>query len=326
MVTDTLGEDTQAALQAGKKVLFMPPLSVVDSSIPSGFTTIFWNTQWTRKQPPHTLGILCDPDHPALNKFPTDFHSNWQWWELITQSKFMILDELGAELRPLVQVIDDWNTNRKLGILFEAKVGKGKLVVCSMDLRNNLESRPAARQMLRSLLGYMDSTAFRPREELKIEDIQGLLKQPSLLQALGAKVMYADSEATGFEAGNAIDENPATIWHTAWEGNAPGYPHEMHIDLQRELEITGFRYLPRQDMRNGWIAEYEMYVSNSPQRWGKPAAQGIFGLNKELKKILFRRPVKGRYIRFVARKGIEGQMFASVAELEILTDNALPGR
>ncbi|MGD8500219.1 MAG: hypothetical protein PVJ86_06200, partial [Phycisphaerales bacterium] len=138
LVAEQLDERVSNTLKQGKKVLLMPPLNSIDSDIPAGFSTIFWNTQWTRRQPPHTLGILCDPKHPALAKFPTEFHGNWQWWDLVAKSRFMILDEFGPELRPIVQAIDDWNTNRKLGIIFEARVGGGKLLVCSIDLQSNL--------------------------------------------------------------------------------------------------------------------------------------------------------------------------------------------
>ncbi len=184
LITEGLDEQVLTALGAGKKVLLMPSLNSIDSDIPAGFSTIFWNTAWTRKQPPHTLGILCNPKHPALAQFPTEFHSNWQWWDLVTKSKFMVLDEFAPKFRPIVQVIDDWNTNRKLGLVFEAKVANGKLLVCSIDLRSNLDKRPVAQQMLHSLLEYVDSPAFVPEFSLDIEEIRSLLKKPSLLSSL----------------------------------------------------------------------------------------------------------------------------------------------
>ncbi len=177
LIAERLDEQVSAGLEGGKKVLLMPPLNSIDSNIPAGFTSIFWNTAWTRNQPPHTLGILCNPKHPALAQFPTEFHSNWQWWDLVTKSGFMVLDKFSPRLRPIVQVIDDWNTNRKLGLLFEAKVGRGKLLVCSIDLRNSLDTRPVARQMLYSLLRYMESDNFNPEESSDIELIRNLLKQ-----------------------------------------------------------------------------------------------------------------------------------------------------
>jgi len=185
---------TREALEQGRKVMLMPGPQAVDSDVPPGFTTIFWNTQWTGGQPPHTLGLLCDPKHAALASFPTQFHSNWQWWDLVSKSKAMILDDLDQHIEPIVQVIDDWNTNRKLALVFEARVGKGRLLVCSIDLQTDLDKRPVARQMLHSLLGYVHSSAFRPKLEVEAPAIGRLLREPSTLQKLGAKVIRVDSE------------------------------------------------------------------------------------------------------------------------------------
>jgi len=316
LISDNLDEQVESALQEGRKVLLMPPLNTIDSDIPAGFSSIFWNTQWTRRQPPHTLGILCNPKHPALSEFPTEFHSNWQWWDLVTKSKFMILDEFAPKLRPIVQVIDDWNTNRKLGLIFEAKVSRGKLLVCSIDLRSDLNKRPVAGQMLNSLLKYMESDRFEPRQSIKIELVRTLLREPPLLSK--AKVINVDSEAVGYEGSNAIDGNPSTIWHTEWEGNAPKYPHQITIELQEQTEIKGLTYLPRQDMSNGWIAEYEVYVSTDGKNWGDSVAAGNVQKGRNKKKIAFRQTHEAKFIRFVALSGFDGQIFASVAELDVI--------
>ena len=174
LITEQLDEKAQTTLKDGGKVLLMPPLNSINSDVPASFTTIFWNTQWTDRQPPHTLGILCDPKHPALAQFPTEFHSNWQWWDLVTKSRLMVLDGFPAELRPIVQVIDDWNTNRRLSLIFEARIGKGRLLVSGIDLKSNLNQRPVARQMLQSLLKYMDSNAFTPKCSIDEKLVQGL--------------------------------------------------------------------------------------------------------------------------------------------------------
>jgi hypothetical protein len=180
LITDRLNKQALGTLKAGGKVMLMPGPNMVKGDkygkIPAGFTSIFWNTAWTARQAPHTLGILCDRDNPALADFPTEYHSNWQWWDLVTRSQIMILNDLPAELRPTVQVIDDWNTNRRLGLVFEANVNGGKLLVCSIDLRSGLDKRPVARQMLHSLLVYMQSERFDPGIQCDIETIKKLFK------------------------------------------------------------------------------------------------------------------------------------------------------
>ena len=174
-----LTDDTVAKLNAGGDVLWLlPPDRVAPDKqrgkIELGFSSIFWNTAWTRGQAPHTLGILCDPQHPLLNSFPTDSHSNWQWWHVVTRAGAMILDDLPPNLRPVVQVIDDWFTARKLGLVFEAKVGQGRLIVCSIDLDRDVDSSPVARQFRHSLFKYAASDRFQPGTSVTPEELRRL--------------------------------------------------------------------------------------------------------------------------------------------------------
>ena len=140
-----------------------------------GFSSIFWNTAWTSGQAPHTLGILCDPSHPALAEFPTEFYSDWQWWDLIAHADAMILDSISHALRPIVRVVDDWQTNRQLALLVEARVGAGRLLLCSIDLLHGLDRRPEARQFRHSLLRYMNGPLFRPDSEVSYESLQKIV-------------------------------------------------------------------------------------------------------------------------------------------------------
>ena len=116
-----------------------------------GFSSIFWNTAWTNGQAPHTLGILCNPHHPALSEFPTEYYSNYQWWDAMSHSNAIRLDSVSDKLQPIVRVIDDWFTARPLGLIFECKVGKGKLVVSGIDLLSDHTKRLEAKQLLYSL-------------------------------------------------------------------------------------------------------------------------------------------------------------------------------
>lgn len=141
-----------------------------------GFSSIFWNTAWTRNQKPHTLGILCDPEHPALQYFPTEYHSNWQWWDAMSHADAVRMDVLGPEINPVVQIIDDWVTNRKLALIFEARIGEGSILVSGADLVNNLDTRPEARQLSYSLQKYLSGGDFDPKFELTPADLQAIIK------------------------------------------------------------------------------------------------------------------------------------------------------
>ena len=184
LVANALDEHAVSVLNSGGRVLLLvPPARVkgdAHGKVALGFSSIFWNTAWTGRQPPHTLGILCEPKHPALAQFPTDYHSNWQWWYLVSRAGAMILDDLPAGLPPTVQVVDDWVTNRKLVLVFEAKVASGKLLVCSIDLQHDLEANPVARQMLHSLLAYMAGPRFKPSVLVTAGQVRQLFAEPAV--------------------------------------------------------------------------------------------------------------------------------------------------
>jgi hypothetical protein len=322
LVTRELNKAALDHLDQGGKVLFLPSPQTIRNDehhpLVMGFSSIFWNTVWTNWQPPHTLGILCDPKHPALEQFPTEYHSNWQWWELVHQAAPFIVT-VHRRLHPVVQVIDDWVTARKLALVFEARVGKGKLLACGCDLVSDLDKRPVARQMRHSLLAYMADARFDPQYAMTPPQLADLLKEPSALQKLGASVS-ASNHHPAHSPDLAIDGNPATIWHTNWPPPAQP-PHELILDLKRPVRLRGMTYLPRQDMTNGRIARYEVYLSLDGKEWGQAVATGTWPNDAARKTVPFAKPQEARFLKLVALSEVRGQPFAAVAEVDILAEN-----
>ena len=321
LVAHELDEQVLDTLERGGKVLLLPAPGTVAGDargqVPAGFSPIFWNTYWTNFQPPHTLGILCDPAHPALARFPTEFHSNWQWWDLIHGGQIMILDGLPKELRPTVQVIDDWTSNRRLGLVFEAQVGGGSLLVCGSDIARDLDTRPVARQMRHSLLAYMASDGFHPGVRVEPEAIAGLFKPPSRMRELVSRVT-ADGAQPGHEVESIIDGDTGTFWHTPWGDETPDYPHWLVIELKQSVEIEGFSILPRQDMTNGRIGRYAVHVSDNGEDWGQSVKRGRFEAGAARKEATFSRPRQGRYVRLLASAPVDrSHPWATIAELEL---------
>ena len=176
-VVRRLDVGTLAALQNGGRVVFFPEQEALETvSVPGAFIPDFWNSNMFFNNP-GTYGILCDPKHPALEKFPTEFHSNQQWWPIATHARPVILDDTAAAYRPIVQVIDTFARNHKLGLIFEAKVGQGRLLVCAADLPNHLED-PAVRQLHASLLAYAGSDRFDPQAVWTSDQLQRILPNP----------------------------------------------------------------------------------------------------------------------------------------------------
>lgn len=180
-VTDDLDAHLKYLTEGGKVLWFPSKDKHKDQTVGGLFQTDYWNYRMfrticenlDRPVSPGTLGILTDPGHPALADFPTEFHTNWQWFPIIKQSYPMILDRLSDDYRPIVQVIDNVERNHKLGLLFEFKVGNGKLLVCMSDLKA-VQDKPEARQFYRGILEYMESSAFAPSYSLSAKDLQDL--------------------------------------------------------------------------------------------------------------------------------------------------------
>lgn len=175
LMTDCLDEATLNALNEGASVLLSLKQGTLakelGGDIQIGFSSIFWNTAWTNRQAPHTLGILCNPSHPALDEFPTEYYSDYQWWDAMSHSGAIEFSKISPQIRPVVRVIDDWFTNRPLALVFEVKIGKGKLLVSGIDFWQDMNSRPEARQLLHSLRKYMVSPEFCPVVEVDKEQI-----------------------------------------------------------------------------------------------------------------------------------------------------------
>ncbi|HKM92238.1 MAG TPA: glycoside hydrolase family 2 TIM barrel-domain containing protein, partial [Prolixibacteraceae bacterium] len=175
-ISNKLDEVTINILKGGGNVLLLPDTSTVKNAIEGAFQTDFWCYPMFKKySPPGTLGILCNPVHPIFNSFPTEFHSNWQWWPLLKNGIALKLDKTQADFRPIVQVIDNFERNLKLGVIFECKVGEGKLLVCSCNLLNQ-QDKPEARQLLSSLLKYASSKDFNPIKSLGLDVLKDCLQ------------------------------------------------------------------------------------------------------------------------------------------------------
>ena len=145
--------------------MLFPKAADLPESIPGDFATDFWNyPMFKGGNPPGTLGYLIQNDHPALAEFPTESHSDWQWQALAHHSRAVVLDGFPG-FRPIVQTIDDFERNHRLGTIFEARVGTGSLLVCTIDLPS-MPDFPEAAQLTRSLLDYAASSRFAPTATL----------------------------------------------------------------------------------------------------------------------------------------------------------------
>ncbi|MEM9347118.1 MAG: discoidin domain-containing protein [Planctomycetota bacterium] len=313
-VTQVLDDAAEDKLAQGQTVLLLANPDRVMGGVVMGFSSPFWNYAWTDGQPPHTLGILVDPEHEAFNAFPTDIHTDWQWWELVSRGGAMLIDDLPRSLEPIVEPIDTWFRARRLAALFEARVGKGKLVVCTLDLTNDLENRYAARQFRHSLMKYLGSDAFDPQTEVKTSQVRALFRAPSLAERMGI-TLYGSSAHGSFEAGKAFDDDPSTFWHTDFSGNImKPHPHHLTLEFSELTKLKGMGYTARINNGNGRIGRYAIHISNDGKDWGEPIVTGRFNAGKREQVVSFDRIISTRFIRLVALDCLNGTSHSAVAE------------
>ena len=182
VIAKDLTPDVVASLEKGAKVLWMP--DSLPYTVGGLFQTDYWNYRMfkticennKKAVSPGTLGILTRPEHPIFKGFPTEMHTNWQWFPVIKESHPLVLDNFAKDYLPIVQVIDNIERNHKLGLVMEWKVGAGKLLVCMSDLEK-ASQYPEGRAFYQSVLSYMRSSDFNPQSEITIPDLMKTLKE-----------------------------------------------------------------------------------------------------------------------------------------------------
>jgi hypothetical protein len=167
-VAEEFSDEAVEILKQGGKVLLLAAGDVTyGKDVVQHYLPVFWNTSWFKMRPPHTTGAAIQTSHPLFAYgFPTDDWSNLNWWELLNRAQVMNLSDFPLDYQSPIQPIDTWHISRKLGMLVEANVMGGKLLMTTMDITNHLERRPVARQMRHAIVRYMQSDDFAPSLDL----------------------------------------------------------------------------------------------------------------------------------------------------------------
>ena len=304
-------KDAEQKLAEGKKVLFTPRLADLNWwSPPLARVPVFWNAlmgpTWTR-----FLGLWCDTNSAALAEFPTAPNYDWQWTELIRNSRAMNLDVLPRGLKPIVSAIDDWNRNYKLGVIFEARIGAGKLLVCTADLT----AAPAGPQLRRSLLDYMVSQKFQPSAEISASAFAGLFFDNLVMRKLGAT-----ATVDGKPANEIIDGDPNTFCSSAdARGNGPKLPHEIQIQFPQSVAMNGLLLMPRQNQREhqGDIRGFKMELSDDGVSW-QPLLRGQLASTWNPQTIRFKKTITTKHLKLTALSGFGLDQSTALAELAVL--------
>lgn len=164
------------ALQEGKTVLILSegtPAALPRSRAVS-FRPDFWSPMFHTDRPDgYLLGVWIDREHPLFRRFPTDLFADWQWYEPLQDARGLLINDLPAALRPIVQPIATVDLPDRLALLLEARVGAGRVFVCTVDLLQKQDA--ASRQLLRAIYAYLTGSDFSPQVSLSPDELRRLL-------------------------------------------------------------------------------------------------------------------------------------------------------
>ncbi len=273
LVAGAYTDEVRKALADGKKVLMLMPgdKTSLPNSVSVRWTNDYWSTMFHGRveDAAYTVGMYVDENHPVFNDFPTEYFGDYQWYNLMKSSRAVILDDAPAELNIMAQNIDHMKYSRRLGSIFEAKVDNGKLLVCTMDILNNMEKYPEVRQMYNSLLEYAQSQEFDPQCELTYDYLRTIFKQTanengefSPYETISG-LNYSSAETAGELVGKSgTDSNGNTVSDAVGGITAGDTLKYENVNFSgngtTEIEITGANYAS-----GGEDAVIEIYLESA---------------------------------------------------------------
>lgn len=169
-------------LKNGKKAILLPNQNAFPEQTIGGlFTSDYWNYSMfksisennNKPVSPGSMGLLINNEHPLFRNFPTENHSNWQWWAPVKHSNPLILNDFIGKINPIVETIDNVERVHFLGFMFECRVGNGKLFVCMSDLTNNRNYRECD-QLFRAVTAYVSSEEFEPADQITENELKAM--------------------------------------------------------------------------------------------------------------------------------------------------------
>jgi len=322
-LADGLTEEVQKKLENGGSVLLTLDAGSLIDPVPCGFGTVFWGRGLFPRNP-RPMGILCDPAYGALASFPTRSHAQYQWYSLLTGSQAMKLNALPFAFEPVVHMIDDFNECERLGLVIEARVGKGRLLATSLSLGKDGERTLAQKQMLNSLLTRAASSAAGPVPALSIEEIRTVMRgaRSSSLKCIGGRIAAVSSENPGMTKDQMLDGDLKTFWHTRFADGFAKPPHYVVVEVPAGMSVAGLSYAAWSGGNdNGHVKRYKVSVSDDVKTWGAPLVKGALKPNVYGdQEIRFPSPTNRMFIKLEITEAVSlgGEPIAAIGELDVL--------
>jgi len=167
-----LDERALSFLEAGGTVYLSPDSTAesIPGSVQAQFSTDFWSVGTFPTQS-GAMGQYIRREHPIFHTFPTEQHTNWQWWPMATQ-RAMILPR---RMETIIEEMDSYAYLKPMSQLIACRCHGGRLLISSLGL-HNLQQYPEARALQQSIYTWVGRAAEWPEQELTVEEIRQMIK------------------------------------------------------------------------------------------------------------------------------------------------------
>ncbi len=99
-------------------------------------------------------------DHPILRGFPHDGWCDLQFYPLMHDASAVVFDDdMPLPFDPIIEVVSSYKIIFKQAALFEFSIGRGRVVVCTLNLSGD---DPAQRALLAGIHRYLRNGNYRP--------------------------------------------------------------------------------------------------------------------------------------------------------------------
>ncbi len=277
LVTNNISKALVRFNEGGKVLLTADKLGPVKNRIYASFGPVFWSATWFTGQQTEVSGAVVQNQHPALKLFPTQESIDWQWKDICRGGRGFVLNNLPKDYFPIVQPVNDYHYGNKLGTVFEFKSpAGGKMLICGYNITDGLDKRPATRQFKKSLLNYMETADFQPRQEVA-ED---------WLRETFADLFIPLKKEAGFEssclyvsAGYYLEESATADWSADMDESIAdeGIAYKVHCsDVWKDSKRgywTGKKMKIEIELKNPALRELRICFSDSDKKNRKGTLQ-----------------------------------------------------
>ena len=176
LIVKSLTSNVLDLLLNGGRVWLMPGATDLYDPVETKYLPVFWNYLMFATQPGATMGMYMEKETALLGAFPHDGSSDWHWYHLVNDTPAICLDTMQGAT-PLIEVVDHFHRAKRLAYAFEARAGKGSILVSTFPFTDTaLMKRPEAACLFQEMLSYACGEQFHPESSVTAAELLGVFK------------------------------------------------------------------------------------------------------------------------------------------------------